>query len=321
MDVLSIGVSCFDVLLQTIPSDIMARPLNTFDHMDTNTGGDGLNGSINMMNLGLNVAYRSVVGNDVYGHAILKMLSARGLSTEYIIQRDDFDTVVSIVLIDEQGERFFAGQKRTMSGLPLKNDDISDELLRSVRHVHCGSAYSLGDLDGEELTILFKRAKALGLTTSMDSGEAPEGADWMEGVRETLKYTDIFLPSHYEAKYYCGGTDDIMEMKESMRQAGVKIFGVKRGAEGVFVTDYKEDIWLPTLLDGKPVDTTGGGDAMCSGFVAGFVRGMSLLDSTVLGATQAAHVISHVGANAGSADLATCKAYAAGRGYDIDVKE
>ena len=109
-------------------------------------------------------------------------------------------------------------------------------------------------------------------------------------------------------------------MKEFFRDKGVKIFGVKLGADGVFVTDFKEDIFMKPLFTGTPVDTTGAGDAFCSTFVAGIVRGMSMHDAAALGQAQSAHIIRTVGANNGAVDIHTLVEYAKGYGYDLDIK-
>ena len=116
--------------------------------------------------------------------------------------RDDFNTCVSYVLVEKNGDRHFA-VNFPENPLPLHNSDISDELLASTRHIHAASCNALGSMD-DELDVLFRRAHEMGVTTSMDTGADPTGR-WFDRIRETIKYCDIFFPSHYEAAAYCGG--------------------------------------------------------------------------------------------------------------------
>ncbi|MBP3371460.1 MAG: carbohydrate kinase family protein [Clostridia bacterium] len=317
-DILCLGVGCYDVVVQHVPTDMMSQEYVVIDDITSTTGGDALNATVDLTRLGMKAGFLTVLGTDPWGKSVYADLERKGVDTSAIQLRDDFHSCVSYVLVQKDGERHFAiNVEENM--LPLYNKDIPDELIASTRHIHAASCNSLGSMD-DELDVLFRRAHELGVTTSMDTGWDPTGR-WFERIRETLKHCDIFFPSHYEAVEYCGGETDVLKMKEFFRNTGIKIFGCKLGAEGIFVTDYKEDIFMKPLFRGQPVDTTGAGDAFCSTFVAGIVRGMSLRDAAVLGQAQSAHIISALGANNGATDIHTLVQYAKGFGYEIDIKE
>lgn len=317
-DMLCMGIGCYDVVVRHVPTDMMSQEYVVIDDISSTTGGDALNASVGLTRLGMKTGFLSVLGSDPWGKSVLADLSRKGVDVSAVQIRDDFHTGVSYVLIEKNGERHFA-LNFEKNAMPLHNSDISDELIASTRHIHAASCNALGSMD-DELGELFARAHALGVTTSMDTGWDPTG-QWFDRIREPLKNCDIFFPSHYEAVEYCGGETDVLKMKEIFRNTGIKIFGCKLGSEGIFVTDYKEDIFMKPLFRGTPVDTTGAGDAFCSTFVAGIVRGMSLRDAAVLGQSQAAHVISTLGANNGATDIHTLVEYAKTYGYEIDIKE
>ena len=316
-DILCMGIGCYDVVIRHLPEDFMEGGTVQIENLTTSTGGDALNASVDLTRLGMKVGFLSVLGNDAWGRSVRADLEKKGVDTSAVQMRDDFRTCVSYVLVEKNGDRHFA-VNFPENPMPLHNSDISDELLASTRHIHAASCNALGSMD-DELDVLFRRAHEMGVTTSMDTGADPTGR-WFDRIRETIKYCDIFFPSHYEAVSYCGGETDVLKMKEFFRDKGVKIFGVKMGEKGVFVTDFKEDIFMEPLFTGTPVDTTGAGDAFCSTFVAGIVRGMSLRDAAALGQAQSAHIIRTVGANNGAVDIHTLVEYAKGYGYDLDIK-
>ncbi|MFR6321905.1 MAG: carbohydrate kinase family protein [[Clostridium] leptum] len=67
---------------------------------------------------------------------------------------------VTAVLIHPDGERNFVVQKGASQ--QLREEEISDELLKAYDMIYIGSACGLPELEGESLTRLLKRAKDLG---------------------------------------------------------------------------------------------------------------------------------------------------------------
>jgi sugar/nucleoside kinase (ribokinase family) len=54
---------------------------------------------------------------------------------------------------------------------------------------------------------------------------------------------------------------------------------------------------MGTLYKGKPVDTTGAGDAFIAGFVAGWLKGYDIPSCAAIGSAQSYSVLKAVGAN------------------------
>jgi len=89
--------------------------------------------------------------------------------------------------------------------------------------------------------------------------------------------------------------------------------GVKLGSRGTLLSPAGGDLQeIPCLPAPAPVvDTTGAGDALLAGLVAGLVRGMPPREACLLGAANAASCVTAAGATAGLRPFAETWALAA----------
>ena len=72
-----------------------------------------------------------------------------------------------------------------------------------------------------------------------------------------------------------GLTAGCVEGAEVLLGEGVSVVAVKLGGEGCYITDGGEGFRVPALKV-RVVDTTGAGDAFCSGFLHGLLTGKDL---------------------------------------------
>ena len=90
---------------------------------------------------------------------------------------------------------------------------------------------------------------------------------------------------------YCRGADFLIGL-------GVRVVGVKLGADGCYVTNGRER-HLIEAFGVDAVDTTGAGDAFCAGFLYGLLRDKSLYDCGRLGNFVASRCVLRMGAREG----------------------
>ena len=143
--------------------------------------------------LGLRVSFVGVCGDDVFGRFMLEAMQARGVNTSGILTDHTLRTGISVILN--------CGTDRAILTYPgcmgaLRAQQIDETMLRGARHLHV-SSYFLQAALRPGLPTLFRRAKALGLSTSLDTNWDP--AQSWEGVLEILPDTSIFLPNAAEA--------------------------------------------------------------------------------------------------------------------------
>jgi len=295
MDVACIGLMVCDIIIKPVDKTVFDVDATQLDTLKIASGGDALNVASNMSRLGLDVGLVGKVGNDVFGEYLINQAAKSGINTCGVKKSDNCTTSTSIVMVDKTGERYFAYYSEANDSLSV--DDIDFDYLSGAKIVHLGSAMALPGLDGAGIEELFKRAKASGAATSMDVTWDFTGS-WLGKIENALKYTDIFMPSYNEAKLI-SNRETPEEMEEFFRCCGIKIFAVKLGSKGCFVTDFKDRHYIKTFDNVKVVDTTGAGDAFVSGFLTGISKNWDIYRCGIFGNAVASNCVMEIGATSG----------------------
>lgn len=311
-DVLVVGYSGYDLAIGPVPSNIMDIDSGTAPNRIITVGGDGINAATSFAHLGCKTAIATAVGRDMFAKTVLDHLEEHGIARDFVTEIEDIPTALTLLLIGEDGERHCLirdGCRRE-----LTPDMIPDEALQMSRHVHYASFYPMYKLDPYAKD-LFRRAKELGLTVSMDA-VTPRGEDFMEHLGPALAYVDIFMPSFDDAVMMFG-TSDLEEMKKKAQPYGMKYFGVKLGAKGLFMTDFERDVLVPPMNKGNVVDTTGAGDSCAAGAAVGLLRGGDMEACAAVGCANAAFIIQSFGATTGCTSYENVANLAKEFGYDV----
>jgi sugar/nucleoside kinase (ribokinase family) len=224
--------------------------------------------------LGLSVAFVGVCGEDVFGRFMLEEMQKRGVDVTNVIVRSDGQTGLSLILNHEADRAIL-----THLGLipTLQAADIPDELLQQARHLHVASYFLQTDLQ-PDLPDLFRRARSLGLTTSLDTNYDPS-EKWV-GFDELLSVTDIFFPNKTEALSITQSSD--LEMAARKLAAQSKIVAIKLGVQGALLPAKDGMIVIPSTPV-NVVDTVGAGDTFDAGFLYGYLNRWDLKISLQLG--------------------------------------
>jgi sugar/nucleoside kinase (ribokinase family) len=159
----------------------------------------------------------------------------------------------------------------------LRAEQIPDDLLSQARHLHLASYFLQTNLQ-PDVPDLFRRARALGLTTSMDTNWDPEEC-WV-GVYELLSQIDVFLSNENEAIAISGL--ESLDAVAGKLAARARVVALKMGAEGGLALTCDAQYRAPAIpVD--VVDTVGAGDTFDAGFVYGYLQGWSLDKALKLG--------------------------------------
>ena len=309
IEVLSAGLIVSDIIVHPVDSGIFNIDSQTIENLNYTLGGDALNVAVNLAKLGINTGLSGVIGNDASGGHILNILESLGINHDCVVKSEKYQTSTSVVLCEKSGERHFLYYGKS-------NDEfdgliIPDEILSMIKILNIGSAMALNGFgeDGEGLADLFKRAKKHGVITTLDATHDSHDK-WLKKIEKALNYTDVFIPSYIEAKKITG-CETPEKMAEFMKKYNLKIFGVKLGAQGCFITDFKtvSEI-IPAFECDEVVDTTGAGDAFMAGFICGLIKGFGYIDCAKLGSAVSNFCIRHFGATGYLPDFNELKDFA-----------
>lgn len=217
--------------------------------------------------LGLKVAFIGVCGDDVFGRFMLDEMQKRGVDVSNVIVRADGQTGLSVILNNEVDRAIL-----THSGLiaELQASDIADGLLRQSRHLHVASYFLQTKLQ-PNLPNLFRRARSLGLTTSLDTNYDPS-EKWI-GFDELLEVTNVFLPNEAEARSLTGAEN--ADEAASRLKVRVEAAAIKLGKDGALGICGSQRVRMESIPV-KVVDTIGAGDSFDAGFIYGYFQGWEL---------------------------------------------
>ena len=106
---------------------------------------------------------------------------------------------------------------------------------------------------------------------------------------------DVFVPNDEEISSLTGESDPEKNVR-ILLDAGVKTPVVKIGGRGCLVGTQEGIFHVPSVPGVSCVDTTGSGDTVAAGFIAGRCEGRSPVDCARLGCAAASCSIEEVGA-------------------------
>ncbi len=265
-DVLVVGELNVDIILNKINKMPQLGQEQRADEMTLTMGSSTAIFSANISKLGSSVSFLGKVGNDPYGTYMIDALKSFNVSTDSVIIDLNLKTGATIIYILEK-DRMNVTYPGAMEH--LTQDDVSDEALRSARHLHTSTIFFQPGLK-KGISELFKRAKKHGLTTSMDTQWDPE-EKWDLNLEALLPHLDFFLPNEAELLNLTAA-GDVMEALDKLSHHKTCIV-VKRGEKGA-IMQYQNKIYsanamhVPTL-----VDSVGAGDSFNAGFIHAFLQG------------------------------------------------
>jgi len=250
--------------------------------------------------LGLKTAFVGVCGDDVFGAFMLASMQARQVDTSAVRVDPTRQTGLSVIL-NRGVDRAILTHAGTMAD--LRAEDVTDALLSQARHLHVAS-YFLQTTLQPGLPDLFRRAHALGLTTSLDTNWDPTG-NW-SGFDELLPLVDVFLPNENEA-CALARTADVDQALEILAQRS-RLVALKRGARGASLRQGQHTLAVESIPV-RVVDTVGAGDSFDAGLIYGFLHGWEMARSLRLGTVCGALSTQQAGGTAGQPSLDEALAY------------
>ncbi len=313
LDVLTVGTATRDVFLASKDFKVLKDPkhldklgfpkgeaacvalgskLEIRDPVFT-TGGGAANAAVAFSRLGFKTAACVKLGDDDSGKAVVAELKKEKVRPIVSLSKKD-GTAYSTVLLTPNGERTIlifrgAGEHVSERDLPLS----------SLRTRWVYFAPGKIPLPLLERTILAFKKKGTKVALNPSRGYLTLHNKKLERV---LRVSDVVLVNREEAAYLTGVS---YHREEKLLKSFFDIFGegvavVTEDRKGAVASDGAYVYRVGVFEDTKLVDETGAGDAFGAGFVAGLMETEDVLYALRLASANAASVIEHIGATAGT---------------------
>jgi sugar/nucleoside kinase (ribokinase family) len=262
------GHICLDIMPTLIGSAVALTPGRLIEAGKAvlSTGGSVSNTGLALHKLGLSTRLMGKVGTDLFGQAIIQILESfdTGLARGMVVVPGEFSSY-SVIISPSQSDRIIIhspGSNDTFGA-----EDVRYDMLKKTGLFHFGYPPLMARMyqnNGAELVEIFKRAKAKGVTTSLDfslpdPASASDQADWNAIFAAVLPYVDIFLPSVEELlqvlrrplferlSHRLGSMslvdlvppDVVSELGALLLGMGVKVVGLKVGHRGLYLRTAK----------------------------------------------------------------------------------
>jgi ribokinase len=255
---------------------ISSSALNTF------CGGKGLNQSISLAKVGIDVWHAGSIGiND--GDILLDMLKKSGVHTEYVNYKN-ISTGHAIIQKNKTGENciiLYGGANQEIT-----EDDVEKTL----------SNFKKGDflvLQNEInlLDFIIRKAKQIGMTIVLNPSPMNEKL-----LSCPLEFVDYFILNEIEAEQICGKKKNFNECLFSLHNIFPKAkFVLTLGSKGSMFYDGT-DMIEQRAYETNVVDTTAAGDTFLGFFVGNIMLNRTVEESLALASMAASIACSRLGA-------------------------
>jgi len=301
------GHSSVDLPFSPVHPDVFHSDTLFVEKVDLLTGGDALNVSAGLRRLGAAPCFVTAVGDDWSGKILTGCIDRLGLGTSGVLVKQGAVTIVTAILIEQEGERHFITSGNACRR--ITREDVLPFIADDTRFLHIGSFMSLDSLEDENMGLLFGEARRRGVHTSFDV-TADRSNRWLDRLTQGLPFTDILFASYDEAVALAGGLRAPEAIADHFRKYGVRRTVIKLGKDGCFATDYTgEPVRLPTYSDAPVADTTGAGDSFVAAFLFGVTGGLPLATCCLLGNVNGTLSVGSLGANTGQGTKEQILAY------------
>jgi sugar/nucleoside kinase (ribokinase family) len=225
-------------------------------------GGAVSNTGLTLARLGVNTRLMGKVGDDLFGQAILDLVRQHGPElAEAMVVVPGETSSYTVVINPPHIDRMFlhcVGTNATFGA-----DDVRYNLVAEARVFHFGYPPLMPRFyadQGRELEEMFRRVRALGVTTSLDmtmpDPAGPSGqVDWLAVMRRVMPHVHLFCPSAEEWLFMVDrarfdhlsttvgpegmlwelGEGEIRHLAEAALKLGARVVLLKLGERGLYL--------------------------------------------------------------------------------------
>ena len=269
LDVVSIG----EILMDMFPAEV-GRRLADVSAFYPKPGGACANVAVAVARLGKQSAFVGKVGQDAFGHSLIKTLKENGVETRGMRIDEEVRTTMAFIAMPDENSAEFIFYRNPGADLCLSEQDLDLDLITSAKVIHCGSLLLVGDPARSAQYKAIEAAKAKGALISFDVNHRPKlWATEQAGIDQIVRLldkVDILKVNENELALLTGSDDPEIGGRELVRQ-GVRLLAITLGTKGSYYFTEKCHGFIPPYVV-KTVDAIGCGDAFISGLLTSILE-------------------------------------------------
>ena len=263
LDVVALGELLIDFAAKSVDQ-------SGYPTLAANPGGAPGNFLAALNTYGKKTAFLGKVGNDTFGHLLLKSLRDAGIETRGIVVDDFVFTTLAFVTFDESGDRSFSFARKPGADTQLTWEELDKALIDDARVFHFGTL-SLTDEPVRSTTqkaVAYAKAREKLITCDPNLRQPlwPSEEAAREQMLWSLHQADVVKISDNEVEFLWNctpeeGADKLLD------EFGVSLAMVTLGPDGCLLKT-KNAAFRAACPKVHPVDTTGAGDIFGGSAVA-----------------------------------------------------
>ena len=249
-------------------------------------GGCAANAAVTIARLGGRVGFAGPLGgsNDAASNRILADLAKEGIDCNGVVRKDNGSASVSLILLDETGEKTIA----TRRGVNLGNVQPAD----AARLVADADAVLVDNRFPDFVTAVCRPARARKIPIVIDLDEATKPDD-------PLLQLGTHVVASAEALFGTTGASDYGAALQRLAEHVSGFLAITDGPKGTYWLDNGALRHLPAFSV-RAIDSLGAGDAFHGAFTLALAEGRALLDMLRFASATAALKCTHFGGAAGA---------------------
>lgn len=299
--ILSVGAATQDVFLANSPEfnpisvdathDLVELELGSkidVNNIEILTGGGATNAAVTFSRQGLKSSFMGVIGDDLTGDQILKVLDEEYVDTSRVERISSHKTDYSTIIIAPNGERTILTYRGASGYITADNFELK---YGEFNWVYVSNLAGRTDA----ISKLFEESSKKGALIAWNPGKKELAHPGK--VRALLQYVSVLILNKEEAQliFEGGSTEELVRSGSQF----VSTIIITDGSNGSWAVSDKKMIRAGMYEDVNSIDRTGAGDAFGSGFISQIAQGANLKQAILFASANSTSVIQALGAKTG----------------------
>lgn len=251
--------------IQGFPKQELVAKDSNIGNVKVSLGGVGRNIAENLVRLGVKTRLISVLGDDLYGEAVLANGKALGLNMDDTLILSGEATSIYLSILDKSGDMELA-----ISSMDIF-DNLDIDFIESKRAIIESSKLCIIDANILKDTIEYMVTKFKGVDFFLDTVSTAK----TKKIKDLIGNFHTIKPNELEAEILTGikisNDNDLIKASNILHEKGVKKVFITLGEKGVFYSDgeIQNHLLSPKI---KVTNATGAGDAFVAALAYGYMK-------------------------------------------------